>query len=251
MLLLIGMVSCKQVKKPFVQTRTIIEGENSFFDMEGEKVYGDVKAISDTAFNAAEGVFYWIIVTKFDENGNEMEADGYDHDTLRGKILFTYNSNDDVEKKYYYRYKAADTAKYTYFYNYDTHQHLTGYNIYYKDEKVPFNKDIDCLDASGNIITEYLFEGNRMTNKAYAIVYDNKGNVISRTSKRLKAFEERFKYDSIGNKIARILKTEGESAADTFRFDYRAKDFRGNWTRKYTYKNDKLANIIYRAIDYY
>ena len=222
-----------------------------------EKIYGNVKTICDSGYYAHEvsGKLYggldWVIVSKFDNKGNETEVDGFDENNVfKCKTLYIYNANGRIERQYYYR--PINDSPFVYVYNYDEKGHATGYNLYIGSDGKLDSRSIDSLDSKGNAIQDCLIEKGVMTFKSISMAYNAQGKRIGDSfTNFIDTFEDRLKYDDSGNQIEFISKKVGTSTADTVRYKYTDRDLNGNWLKKSTYKNGSLENITRRKIIYY
>ncbi len=266
LLFFICIISCKHVNKPIVHLKVVDENLYRSFDMAYEKIYGSVQSICDSGFSYEidSGKRYksldWVILCKFDNRGNETEADGFDDDNVfKCKTLYTYNSNGKLERQYYY--KPINDSPLIYVYNYDEKGHATGYNLYIGNDGKVDSKSVDSLDSKGNAVQNCLIEQGKMTLKSYAKVYDARGKMTSgNMTNFIETWAAQFKYDDSGNLIEQITKRVNKNATDsfdykylpdTFSFKYVNKDAYGNWLKKSIYKNGALKNITRRKIIYY
>jgi len=244
--------------KPIVHLKTIEEGLYRSVYIDYEKIYGNVKTICDSGYSTKEisGIRYtrleWVIIFKFDNKGNEIEVDGFDgENAFKYKSLFTYYTDGKIEKQYYYR--PGNTLRFTYVYNYDSNRHEVGYDLYARDEdNFPDSKFIDSLDSKGNVIQKSLIEQGQLTLRTFAIVHDDRGNIISSNFTNITdTLEDQFKYDDSDNKTQQTCIEGRKNAIDSIRFKYTNKDIYGNWLKKWVYKNDTLENGTHRKITYY
>ena len=240
-------------------------GEVNRNDWERENLYGEVKILTESSYQAEEksgeiviGELEKKITYQFDSKGNKIERLIYNADQeLLSKAQYQFDSQGNmieeavysVDGELYLKTKIA----------YDSQSNAIE-EAWYDGDGVSTGKFKHQYDSQGNAVeTAWYDEGGELVqNQKYQV--DSKGNKTEQASYDADGqLQSNYKcqYDSQGNMIEKIgYDADGEPNGRLYKHQYEF-DETGNWIKeishsKYFIDGDlKLEDITTREIEYY
>ncbi len=259
LLITILLFSCKMERKRDYLIKSNEEGLYYRFPKTYERIYGDVKFITDvtyslwkskTAPEKTKEVLESKIHYSFDKHGNETEISCYDSNgNLRWRAVNSYNSRALLFTVKYY--KDENRLRHIFTYNYDSKGDL----ISTIDENQD-NPDVvfrSFVTSKNGISEEHTVNNKNEVILQSKISHDEHNNVVKvlvYQPNNVLIFEETYLYDD-SNRPAKFLHYEAEKNTDISVYHYYDQDKAGNWQAKFSNVNDSASNVTYRKIEYY
>jgi hypothetical protein len=190
-----------------------------------------------------DGSLIYKYLTKYDEKGNQVEMKGLGPDSSREiKTVFLLKGS-HLERKITLPkrvYKYDDKGNQIEVKNYDAFESLKDRHTYKYDGKGNQNED-DIYNSEGILETKLIYR------------YDGHGNKIemnSFNSDGSRRGKFTYKFDQEGNQIEEIeYKSDGLiDRKKAYKYEY---DKKLNWIKMTEFKNDLLASVSERVIEYF
>ncbi len=155
-------------------------------------------------------------LTKYDNNGNEIEWNRYNSDgSLDCKYTYKYDNNGNKIEENCYNSDGSLCWKYTY--KYDNNGNTIEKNSYKSDGSL-YRKYTYKYDNNGNKIEENGYKSDGSLDYKYTYKYDNNGNTIEGNRYNSDGsldykYTYKYKYDKYGNWIQKIyFEQKGEKS---------------------------------------
>lgn len=140
--------------------------------------------------NDSKGDLMWKTISKYDNNGNEIEMSNYP-DTTTGitsevnnfKLIYKYDDRNNVVEMTIYSDGNKLSSKEIFIYN-ENHQIIENHSIQYLPNRTSESKELMQYDADGNKITSKIYTSDGKLKTEHIILYNNideEGNWLTET----------------------------------------------------------------------